>query len=440
MDLFDFSAGNRDRRPLAERMRPRGLDDFFGQEELLGPDKVLRRAIEEDRIFSMLFWGPPGTGKTTLARLVAQKTRSHFVPFSAVSVGVKEIKAVAQEAAEDLKYKGVRTILFLDEIHRFNKSQQDYLLPHVEDGSVVLIGATTENPSFEVNAALLSRLRVFVFTMLSEEHIKGILQRARTDVKDGLGHRNLAATSEAEDVMARLSGGDARTALNILEVAAQLTEQRGHDTIRPDAVHEAAQKRQLLYDKAGEEHFNLISAFHKSLRDGDADAGLYWMGRMLEGGEDPLYIARRLVRFASEDVGLAAPDALIQSVAAFQSCQMIGLPECALALAQVVVFLAAAPKSNALYTAYKSVQKEIKESGHPPVPFHIRNAPTRLMKEMGYGKGYKYAHDYPDAQVEQDHLPEEIRGTRFYYPTDRGFERRIRDLLGVSEDRDREEG
>jgi putative ATPase len=425
MDLFENPSATRSERPLADRMRPEEIGEFVGQEEIVGPDTLLRRAIEEDRLFSMLFWGPPGSGKTTLARIAANSSRSHFVPFSAVTVGVKEIREVCKRAKEDLKFLGARTILFLDEIHRFNKSQQDYLLPHVEDGTVLLIGATTENPSFEVNAALLSRLRVFVFEMLDGEDLKKIVYRALRDTDRGLGALNLELGEEEADLLVTVAGGDARSALNILEVAAAKAHKGGRRSIDADVIREAAQKRNLLYDKAGEEHYNLISALHKSLRDSDPDAGLYWMGRMLEGGEDPIYIARRLVRFASEDVGLASPRALEQAVAAFQASRYIGMPECALALAQAVVFLATAPKSNSLYTAYNAVKEEIGRSGHLPVPLHIRNAPTRLMKELGYGKGYQYAHDFPDAEVDQEHLPQPIRGKRFYHPTDRGFEETI---------------
>ncbi len=425
MDLFENPSMARSDRPLADRMRPEEIEEFVGQEEIVGPDTLLRRAIEEDRLFSMLFWGPPGSGKTTLARIAAHSSRSRFVPFSAVTVGVKEIREVCKRAKEDLKFLGARTILFLDEIHRFNKSQQDYLLPHVEDGTVLLIGATTENPSFEVNAALLSRLRVFVFQMLDWEALKKIVYRALRDRNRGLGALNLELGEEEADLLVTVAGGDGRSALNILEVAAAKAHKGGRRSIAADVIREAAQKRNLLYDKGGEEHFNLISALHKSLRDSDPDAGLYWMGRMLEGGEDPIYIARRLVRFASEDVGLASPRALEQAVAAFQASRYIGMPECALALAQAVVFLATAPKSNALYTAYNAVKEEISRSGHLPVPLHIRNAPTRLMKQLGYGKGYQYAHDFPDAEVDQEHLPQPIRGKRFYHPTDRGFEETI---------------
>jgi len=429
MDLFENAVQSASDRPLADKMRPRDLDEFVGQEALLGPGTMLRRAIEEDRVFSMLFWGPPGTGKTTLASIIARRSRSRFVPYSAVTVGVKEIKELAIKARDDLKYSGTKTILFLDEIHRFNKTQQDYLLPHVEIGTIILIGATTENPSFEVNSALLSRLRVFVLEPLPPEAVKEILFRALGDREAGLGQLDVEFIGDAADLVVSLTGGDARSALNILEIAAQEAYRHREGKIDVDVIKEASQKRSLLYDKAGEEHFNLISALHKSLRDSDPDAGLYWMGRMVEAGEDPLYIARRLVRFASEDVGLASPRALEQALAAFQACRFIGLPECVLALAQAVVFLATAPKSNSLYAAYQAVKEEIASSGHLPAPLHLRNAPTRLMKKLGYGKGYRYAHDYPDGEVDQEHFPEQIRGSRFYFPSDRGFERTIKERM-----------
>jgi len=439
MDLFDNAVLTGSDRPLADRMRPRDLDEFVGQKALLGEGTILRRAIEEDRIFSMVFWGPPGTGKTTLAQIIARRSRSIFVPYSAVTVGVKEIKELAAKARDDLKYSGTKTILFLDEIHRFNKTQQDYLLPHVEHGTMILIGATTENPSFEVNSALLSRMRVFVLEPLPAVAVKQILLRAINDSERGLGNLDVEFVGHAADLIVSLSGGDARTALNILEVAAADAFRHREGRIDEDAVKEASQKRSLLYDKTGEEHFNLISALHKSLRDSDPDAGLYWMGRMIEAGEDPLYVARRLVRFASEDVGLASPRALEQAVAAFQACRYIGLPECVLALAQAVVFLATAPKSNSLYTAYDAVKDEIARSGHLPVPLHLRNAPTRLMKKLGYGKGYRYAHDFPDASVVQQHLPDEIKESRFYHPSARGFENTIKERMEDLENKDTEE-
>jgi putative ATPase len=429
MDLFDNTADIQSKRPLADRMRPRDLDEFLGQEAVVGQGKVLRRAIEEDRPFSMLFWGPPGTGKTTLAQIIAHRSRSRFVPYSAVTAGVKEIREVAARAKEDLKYSGTKTILFLDEIHRFNKSQQDYLLPHVEDGTVVLIGATTENPSFEVNSALLSRLRVFVLETLSPDALRTLIRRALEDPDRGLGKLELDPDPESVGLIIALAAGDARAALNILEPVALEAHSHRNGKIDVELVKETVQKRSLVYDKTGEEHYNLISALHKSLRDSDPQAGLYWMGRMLEGGEDPLYIARRLIRFASEDVGLASPRGLEQAVAAYQACRFIGMPECALALAQAVVFLATAPKSNALEAAYIAVKEEIARSGHLPVPLHLRNAPTGFMKKIGYGKGYKYAHDYPDAVVDQEHLPDGVRGKRFYFPTDRGFEQTIRERI-----------
>ncbi len=429
MDLFENVNTTQKQRPLADRMRPGSLDEFSGQERLLGPEKVLRKSIEGGRLFSMLFWGPPGVGKTTLAQIIAKRSGSKFHSFSAVTVGVKEIREVASKAREDLKFSGVRTILFLDEIHRFNKAQQDYLLPHVENGDLILIGATTENPSFEVNSALLSRMRVFILEPLVKEDVEAIVDRALLDRERGLGKMGLVIKSDAKDLLVSLGGGDARYTLNILDAAANLTEMNGQKEIDLGTVQEAAQKRGLLYDKAGEEHYNLISALHKSLRDSDPDAGLYWMGRMIEAGEDPLYIARRLVRFASEDVGLAAPQALEQAVAAYQACRFVGLPECALALAQIVVYLAMAPKSNSLEVAYLDVKAEIGKTGSLPPPLHIRNAPTKFMKQIGYGKGYKYAHDYPGAVVEQEHMPDELRGRRFYIPTDRGFEKNLKERL-----------
>lgn len=428
-DLFESALERTPHRPLADRLRPLDLEEFFGQEQLVGPGKVLRRAIEEDRLFSMLFWGPPGTGKTTLAQLIARRSRSLFVPYSAVSVGVKEIKELAVKARENLKFRRVRTILFLDEIHRFNRAQQDYLLPYVENGTLTLIGATTENPSFEVNSALLSRLRVFVLEPLSPEALSQIIHRALTDENQGLGHLRVTLTDDARNLLIALSGGDARTALNILEVAAGEAHAYREGHIDRELVHEAAQRRSLVYDKAGEEHYNLISALHKSIRDSDPDAALYWLGRMLEGGEDPLYIARRLIRVASEDVGLASPRALELAVAAYQACHFVGLPECALALAQGVVFLATSPKSNALEVAYLGVKEEIARSGHLPVPLHLRNAPTRFLKDLGYGKGYLYAHDFPHARVDQEHFPAGLHNRRFYLPTDRGYEKTLREWM-----------
>ncbi len=429
MDLFENDNLSFEQRPLADRMRPRTLDDFVGQERLLGAGKSLRKAIEAGRLSSILLWGPPGVGKTTLAEIIAVMSKSKFYSFSAVTAGVKDVKDVALKAQQDMKFAGIRTILFLDEIHRFNKAQQDYLLPHVEKGDLILIGATTENPSFEVNSALLSRLRVFILDPLQPEAVRKILIRALTDNTHGLGQHDLEVDDSGMDLIVSLAGGDARTALNILDAGADLVGGNPQKIIDSSVVQEAAQRRNLLYDKQGEEHYNLISALHKSLRDSDPDAGLYWMGRMLEGGEDPLYVARRLVRFASEDVGLSVPQALEQAVAAFQACKFVGMPECALALAQVVVYLALAPKSNSLEAAYIAIKKEIGESGALPPPLHLRNAPTGFMKEIGYGKGYKYAHDFPGAQVDQEHMPEKLKGRKFYYPTDRGFEKTLKERI-----------
>ncbi len=429
MDIFYSAVNASAGKPLADRMRPQTLASFVGQEAIVGKDKPLRLAIESDQLFSMLFWGPPGSGKTTLAQIIAETTNSKFLPFSAVSVGVKEIREAALQAAFDSKSSGIKTILFLDEIHRFNKAQQDYLLPHVEKGTIILIGATTENPSFEVNSALLSRLRVFILEPLSRDHILTIVDNALSDSQKGLGSFNLSLADDAAYYMSAISDGDARMALNILEVAAAHARRQNRAIVDLETIRESAQSKHIRYDRAGEEHFNLISALHKSLRDSDPDGGLYWMARMLEGGEDPLYIARRLVRFASEDVGLAAPQGLNMAVAAFQACQYIGMPECALALAQTVVYLACSPKSNSLEAAYLSLKDEIRKTGALPVPMCIRNAPTKFMKDLGYGRGYKYAHDYPDAEVEQQHLPDKLVGKKYYFPTDRGFEGTIKERL-----------
>jgi putative ATPase len=394
--------------PLAERMRPESLDEFFGQGEAVGEGSFLRQAIREDAVPSLILWGPPGSGKTTLATIVARETKSEFLQLSAVGSGVKELRRVIDEA-EANKREGKKTILFIDEIHRWNKSQQDALLPHVERGTVTLIGATTENPSFEVNSALLSRARVFVLKKLGEDDLVLILRRAIGDDRRGFGGKNLRADDDALGLVARFANGDARMALNTLEA---VVSRSNHATV--DAVKLVLQRPHLLYDKAGEEHYNIISALHKSMRGGDADAALYWLGRMLEAGEDPLYVARRLVRFASEDIGIANSFALPQAVAAYQACQFIGMPECAVNLAQAVVYLAKSKKSNALYVAYKNVQKDIRETPNDPVPVHLRNAPTKLMKELGYGKDYKYTPDYKDAEeAKQEYLPERLKGRRY---------------------------
>jgi putative ATPase len=402
-------------------MRPRTLDEVVGQPQLTAPGKPLRRALEEGQLHSMILWGPPGTGKTTLARLLADVAGARFVPFSAVVSGVKEIRQVMAEAEAEGGRRGKRTILFVDEIHRFNRAQQDAFLPYVEKGTIVLIGATTENPSFEVNGALLSRCRVYVLRPLAEPDLVGILERALRDPERGLGGTGASAEPPALALIARLSDGDARAALNVLEIAASDPGAR----VTEAAVREAVQKKTLLYDKSGEQHYNLISALHKSLRDSDPDGALYWLGRMLEAGEDPLYVARRLVRFASEDVGNADPAALRLTLDAKDAYHFLGTPEGELALAQATCYLALAPKSNAVYTAWNAVRHDIHEQPAEPVPLHLRNAPTGLMSNLGYGRGYQYAHDAPEAQVSQEHLPDALRGRVYYRPTDRGAEKEI---------------
>jgi len=404
--------------PLADRMRPQTLDDVIGQGHLLDPGKPLRTAIERDQVPSMILWGPPGVGKTTLARVIARMTKSTFVPFSAVLSGIKEIKDI-MAAAEKLRRTGRRTIVFVDEIHRFNKAQQDAFLPHVEHGNITLIGATTENPSFEVISALLSRTRVFVLKALSDDDVMILLRRAAAHEKFNIDEDTLKA-------IATLANGDARTALNILDLAVQGTPPG--QPITKVTVEEASQKT-LLYDKTGEEHYNIISALHKSLRNSDADAALYWLGRMLEAGEDPLYIVRRLVRFASEDIGLADPRALRIALDAKDAFNFIGLPEGKLALAQCVIYLAAAPKSNSVYTAYDAVVSDVENTRNDPVPLHIRNAPTRLMKNLGYGKGYQYAHDLEDKVADMDCLPDSLKGRKYFYPQEIGLESEIKRRL-----------
>ena len=417
--------------PLAERMRPRTLEEFEGQNHLLGEGKVLRQAIETDQLPSMILWGPPGSGKTTLAMIIASTTGAQFSAFSAVLAGVKEIKEVIQEAREEWKYQKRRTILFVDEIHRFNKAQQDAFLPHVEKGTIILIGATTENPSFEVISPLLSRSKVFTLNPLIEKEIEVILRRALTDEERGLGKYQTAIEPEVIKGICQLANGDARAALNTLEMLVLTTspDEKGVRQIKREDLKEVLQRKAYLYDKSGEEHYNLISALHKSLRGSDPDAALYWLGRMLEAGEDPLYIARRMVRFASEDVGMADPRALQVAVAAMEAFHFVGLPEGNLALAQAAVYLATAPKSNALYSAYQEVEKDVRELENMPVPLHIRNAPTSLMRDLGYGKGYKYPHDYPDHFVEEEYLPENLKGRIYYHPTEQGFEQEIKKRL-----------
>ena len=417
--------------PLADRMRPRTLDEFVGQDQLLGQGKVLRQAIESDHLPSMILWGPPGSGKTTLAMIIASTTGAQFLAFSAVLSGVKQIKEVIQEADEEWRHNKRRTILFVDEIHRFNKAQQDAFLPHVERGTIILIGATTENPSFEVISPLLSRTKVFTLQSLKEEEIELILNRALTDKDRGLDKYQTAIEPEVINGICQLANGDARAALNTLEMLVLTTspDKEGIRQIKKEDLKEILQRKAYLYDKSGEEHYNLISALHKSLRGSDADAALYWLGRMLEAGEDPLYIARRMIRFASEDVGMADPQALQVAVAAQQAFHFVGLPEGDLALAQAAVYLATAPKSNALYTAFQRVQRDVRETENMPVPLHIRNAPTKLMKDLGYGKDYKYPHDYPDHFVEEEYLPENLKGRTYYHPAEQGFEKEIKRRL-----------
>jgi len=417
-------------RPLADRMRPQTLDEFLGQEELLAPGKPLRTQIERDELGSMLLWGPPGCGKTTLARIIAKRTRSEFIPFSAVLSGIKEIKDVMAKAEGARRY-GMRTIVFVDEVHRFNRAQQDAFLPHVEGGNILLIGATTENPSFEVIAPLLSRMKVYVLKALTQEQVVALLERALADSELGLGKEHVEVSAEILNRIAIVANGDARAAYNTIEALALGTEPDagGRRVVSQARLEDVLQKKLLPYDKSGEEHYNLISALHKSVRNSDADAALYWLARMLESGEDPLYIARRMVRMASEDIGLAEPGALAVTIAAKEAFDFIGPPEGYLALAQAAVYLALAPKSNALYTAYGDVQEDLQQTIAEPVPLHLRNAVTGLMKHIGYGKGYQYAHNTEDKLTDMTCLPESLLGRSYYRPTDQGFEARIRQRL-----------
>ncbi len=434
-------------RPLADRMRPRTLEEYVGQEHLIGPGKPLRTQLDRDDTGSLIFWGPPGTGKTTLAKIIANLTKAEFIEFSAVLAGIKEIKQVMADAERARQY-GTRTIVFIDEIHRFNKAQQDAFLPHVEKGNIRLIGATTENPSFEINSALLSRCRVYVLKPLTEEQIVMLLRRALGDREHGLGEKNLIASDDVLKKIASYTSGDARSAYNVLEVAAGLAKSPllaedarngapvaektpASNEITDEIVRDALQKRILLYDKSGEEHYNLISALHKSVRNSDPDAALYWLGRMLEAGEDPLYVARRVVRMAVEDIGLADPNALALCMAARDAVDFIGMPEGNLALAQAVVYLSAAPKSNALYTAYGAVLKDVEQTAADSVPLHLRNAPTSLMKGLRYGQGYQYAHDLEDKVADMQCLPDNLKDRVYYRPTNEGIEKRIRERMEV---------
>ncbi|QWV95203.1 replication-associated recombination protein A [Geomonas oryzisoli] len=424
MDLFN---GTDERfAPLAERMRPRTISEYLGQGHLLGEGKLLRSLIETDRVTSLIFWGPPGSGKTTLARIIAGATKSHFIFFSAIMSGIKEIREVVKEAEDILKFQGKRTILFVDEIHRFNKSQQDAFLPYVERGTFTMIGATTENPSFEVIAPLLSRCKVLVLNPLGDDDIRQILVNALTDRERGLGEFELTASEDALSFMAEQAGGDARIALNTLETAARLARD-GEITL--DLAREATQKKPLLYDKGGEEHYNVISAFIKSMRGSDPDAALYWLARMLEAGEDPIFILRRMVIFASEDVGNADPRGLQMAVSALEAFRLVGMPEGRIILGQAVTYLATAPKSNASYMGINEALAEVRKSGGLPVPMQIRNAPTKLMKGLGYGKGYLYPHDHQNGIVAQGYLPEQLSGRRFYTPKESGYEKSIRERM-----------
>ena len=414
--------------PLATRMRPRDLDEFAGQQHLLGEGKILRQLIEQDRVSSMIFWGPPGVGKTTLARIMASRTKANFINFSAVTSGIKEIREVMREA-EDNHRMGERTLLFVDEIHRFNKAQQDAFLPFVEKGSIVLIGATTENPSFEVNAALLSRCKVFVLNGLSEDDLCGLLHRAISDPR-GFGNQTVHITDEMVRMVAAFANGDARTALGTLEMVILNGRREGDATyVTMETLEQCITKKSLLYDKKGEEHYNIISALHKSMRNSDPDAAIYWLARMLEAGEDPLYVARRLIRFASEDIGMADSRALEIATAAYQACHFIGMPECNVTLTHAVVYLSLAPKSNALYVAYGEAQRDAQKMLAEPVPLIIRNAPTKLMQELRYGEGYEYAHNAADKLTTMQCLPDSLKDRKYYRPTGEGSEARVRDRL-----------
>ncbi|QQR57870.1 MAG: replication-associated recombination protein A [Candidatus Melainabacteria bacterium] len=413
------------KQPLADRMRPRNLSEFVGQENIVSPGGMLSAMIDSKKLSSFILWGPPGVGKTTLANIVANSTNCDWVSFSAVVSGIKEIKNVMATAEALRKIENRLTVLFVDEIHRFNKAQQDAFLPYVENGTIVLIGATTENPSFELNGALLSRMKVFVLTELSIEDVVNILKQALADSQRGLGESKITVEDDLLSLLGNLSSGDARSALNSLELAVMMAARENRSEVNENDIKQAVQKAMLKYDKDGENHFNLISALHKSIRNSDADAALYWLARMLEAGEDPIYVARRLVRFASEDIGLASPQALSQAVSAMQAVQLVGMPEGKLALAQVVVYMALSPKSNAVYVAYNQAAKDANNTFAHPVPLHLRNAPTKLMNEIGYGRGYKYAHDFEEGKADMKCLPEELSKRKYYNPTKRGFEGKL---------------
>jgi len=432
-DLFDYQSDQQKKKeaPLATRMRPAALHEFIGQEHLVGQGRVLRKAIESRQVPSIILWGPPGCGKTTLAYVIAKATQARFSAISAASAGVADLRRLIEEAKERYKLYQERTILFIDEIHRFNKAQQDAVLPYVEDGTITLIGATTENPSFEVISPLLSRCQLLTLNPLAEDEMQAIISRAIMDELKGLGSLNVELDEDAMIHLIMMSNRDARVALNTLEIAAQTTlpDADGKRRISLSTIEDAIQHKAPRYDKAGEQHYDIISALHKSMRGSDPDASLYWLGRMLEAGEDPLYIARRLVRFASEDIGMADPQALVVAIAAQQAVHFIGMPEGNLALAEAVVYLATAPKSKSLYQAYSQVQEEIKQSPDEPVPLHLRNPVTSLMKKIGYGKGYKYPHDYPGHFVQQQHLPDSLKGKRYYTPSDQGYEEQVAQRL-----------
>ena len=430
VDFFEKDNAGQERAPiapLADRMRPRSFDEFVGQQKIIGEGTPLRKAIEEDRVFSVIFWGPPGSGKTTLARLIAKTTKGEFIPFSAVTSGIKEVKVVLSKANNYYKMSGRRTYVFIDEIHRFNKAQQDAFLPYVEKGDVILIGATTENPSFEVINALLSRMRVYVLERLTKKEIASVISRALDDTEVGLGGFGLSLNDDALELICSAADGDARRGLSLLEGTAAFVGKGG--VITADAVRQVSLKTALQYDKDGEEHYNLISALHKTIRGGDPDASLYWLARMLEGGQDPRYIVRRLVRFATEDIGLADPYALTLTMNARDAYQFLGSPEGELAIAEAVIYMACAPKSNAVYTAFDKAMEDASKSGSLPVPLWIRNAPTKLMKALDYGKDYKYAHDYKDGSTDQEYFPEELAGREYYRPTESGKEARLAEYL-----------